>query len=347
MRATIVSIARFEPSSRPIVAAGAGPVYAMIAAAWIVALLGVAARHLTIAVDEFVMAAVIVGMPIGAGLCLRGRGFDRCATIAQGCGLFMAGCVGITLLTFVLGTSGRPLVDPALAAIDRAVIPPLDWRAAMLWLSHRDALMAAANWVYESIGWQPMALIAMLGLAGRHDRVWTFLAAWLVTLFVTCALFTLFPGVGAYAYFGLAAADVPAMRDPTPWHQAALLVELRAGTLHHIGFVDLDGIVTFPSFHAAAAVILAWAAWSMRGIRWPAILLNGAMLVSAVPIGGHYLIDIVAGCVVAAIGISIARRIGEPAYEVVEAYRPPSRLVSAATQLARSIVLPSGSRASR
>ena len=96
----------------------------------------------------------------------------------------------------------------------------------------------------------------------------------------------------------------------------------------------------------AAAVILAWAAWPMRAIRWPAILLNGAMLVSAVPIGGHYLIDIVAGCVVAAIGISIARKIGEPAASA-KTYRPPSRLVSAATQLARSIVLPSGSRASR
>ena len=233
-----------------------------------------------------------------------------------------------------------------LAAIDHVAVPTLDWRAAMLWLSHRRALMGAANWVYESIGWQPVGLIAMLGLSGRTDRVWAFLTAWLVTLSVTCLLFALFPGVGAYAYFGLAAADVPAMRDPTPWHQAALLAELRAGTLHHIGFVDLDGIVTFPSFHAAAAVILAWGAWPVRAIRWPAILLNGAMLLSAVPIGGHYLIDIAAGCVIAVIGISIARKNGEPATETGKAYRPPSRRVSAATQLARSMVLPSGSRAS-
>ncbi|SFO05722.1 phosphatase PAP2 family protein [Sphingomonas sp. OK281] len=347
MRANIVSIARFEPSSRPILAEGAGAAYAAVAIAWIIALLGVAARHLTIAVDEFAMAAVIVGAPIGMGLCLRGRGLDRLGTIAQGCGLFMAGCLGMTLLTFVLGTADRPLVDPVLAAIDRTLVPTLDWPAAMLWLSHRASLMAAANWVYESIGWQPVLLIAILGQSGQEHRVWTFLTAWLVTLFVTCALFALFPGIGAYAYFGMAAADVPAMRDPTPWHQAALLAELRGGTLHHVGFVDLDGIVTFPSFHAAAAVILAWAAWSLRAIRWPAIVLNGAMLVSAVPIGGHYLIDIVAGCVVAALGLAITRRIAEPSSAGRTAYRPPSRRVSAATQLARSIVLPSGSRASR
>ena len=344
MRANIVSIAGFEPLSRSVVGKGAAPVYSAVAIAWTVALIGVSARHLTVAVDEFAMAAVIIGTPIGVGLCLQGRGFDRLATLAQGCGLFMAGCVGITLLTFALGTSERPLVDSALAAIDRVVIPGLDWPAAMLWLSHRYALMAAANWVYESIGWQPMLLIVMLSLSGQQRRVWTFLTAWLGTLFVTCALFVLFPGVGAYAHFGLAAAEVPAMRDPTPWHQAAVLTELRAGTLHHIGFVDLDGIVTFPSFHAAAAVLLAWAASSMRAIRWPAILLNGAMLISAIPIGGHYLIDIAAGCVVAVIGISLAGKADAP---VTAVYRPPSRRVSAATQLARSIVLPSSSRASR
>ncbi len=347
MRANIVSIARFEPSSRPILADGAGAAYAAVAIAWSIALLGVAARHLAIAVDEFAMAIVIIGTPIGLGLCLRGRGFDRLATIAQGWGLFMAGCLGMTLLTFVLGTVDRPLLDPVLAAVDRTLIPNLDWPAAMLWLSHRQTLMVAANWVYESIGWQPVLLITLFSLAGQEHRVWTFLMAWLVTLSITCALFTMFPGVGAYAYFGLAAADVPAMRDPTPWHQATLLAELRTGTLHHIGFVDLDGIVTFPSFHAAAASILAWAAWSLRAIRWPAILLNGAMLLAAVPIGGHYLIDIVVGCGVAALGISIARRIGARSAEKREAYRPPSRRVSAATQLARSIVLPSGSRASR
>jgi len=344
MRATIVSIAGGEPVSRSVVGKGAVPVYAAVAIAWTVALLGVSVRHLTIALDEFAMAAVIIGTLIGVGLCLQGRGFDRLATLAQGGGLFIAGCVGITLLTFALGTSDRPLIDPALAAIDRALIPGLDWPAAMLWLSHRHILMAAANWVYESIGWQPMLLIGMLSFFGQHRRVWTFLMAWLGTLFVTCALFVLFPGVGAYAHFGLAAADVPAMRDPTPWHQATVLSELRAGTLHHIGFVDLDGIVTFPSFHAAAAVLLAWAASSMRAIRWPAILLNGAMLISAVPIGGHYLIDIAAGCVVAVIGISLAGKADAPA---AKSYRPPSRRVSAATQLARSIVLPSGSRASR
>jgi hypothetical protein len=345
MRENIVSIARFEPLSRPILAEGAGATYAAVAIAWIIALLGLATRHLTIAVDEFTIAAVIVGAPIGLGLCLLGRGLDRLGTIAQGWGLFMAGCLGMTLLTFVLGTADRPLVDPVLAAIDRTLVPNLDWPAAMLWLSQRAFPMAAANWVYESIGWQPVLLIAMLGQSGQKHRVWTFLTAWLVTLFFTCTLFALFPGIGAYAYFGVAAADVPAMRDPTPWHQAALLAELRAGTLHHVGFVDLDGIVTFPSFHAAAAVILAWGAWPIRAIRWPAALLNGAMLVSAIPVGGHYVIDIVAGCIVAGIGIRLACRIGEA--DTARCYFPPSRRVSAATQLARSIVLPSGSRASR
>jgi hypothetical protein len=308
-------------------------------------MIGVGLRHLSVAADELVMAGTILCLLIGVGLCLRGRGFDRLATIVETAGVFMAGCVGVTLLSFVLGTSGRPFVDAALAAIDRAMIPNFDWRGTMVWFSHRPTLMTAANTVYESIGWQPLALFAVLGLAGRQRRIWTILLAWNVTLLITCAVFAVFPGVGPYPHFELASAAVPAMRDPTPWHSVTVLTGLRDGTMHHIGFADFDGLVTFPSFHAAAAVILAWGAWSIRAIRWPAALLNGAMLVSAISVGGHYVIDIVAGCIVAGIGIRLACRIGEA--DTARCYFPPSRRVSAATQLARSIVLPSGSRASR
>jgi membrane-associated phospholipid phosphatase len=59
------------------------------------------------------------------------------------------------------------------------------------------------------------------------------------------------------------------------------------------------GIVTFPSFHAAGAVLLACAWWQVPGLRYPGVALNAAMLVSAIPCGGHYLSDLIAGCGIA------------------------------------------------
>jgi membrane-associated phospholipid phosphatase len=56
-----------------------------------------------------------------------------------------------------------------------------------------------------------------------------------------------------------------------------------------------EGIITFPSLHAALAVILILAFWPVPISRWIGGALNGVML-AATPIdGSHYLADILAG----------------------------------------------------
>ena len=68
--------------------------------------------------------------------------------------------------------------------------------------------------------------------------------------------------------------------------------------------------MTFPSFHAASAVLYAWALWPVRWMRPIVVLAFGAML-AATPInGGHYLIDIIAGTAIAVLAIVAARRVG-------------------------------------
>jgi hypothetical protein len=69
------------------------------------------------------------------------------------------------------------------------------------------------------------------------------------------------------------------------------------------------GVLTFPSFHAVSAVLYAWAFWPIRWLRPLALLCNGAMM-AATPVGwGHYLVDLLAGIVVAAAAIYAARLI--------------------------------------
>ena len=80
----------------------------------------------------------------------------------------------------------------------------------------------------------------------------------------------------------------------------------RDGTLTTLGGDSLTGIITFPSFHAAGAVILAWGWRGMRGLAWPGLILNLLMILSALIGGGHYLVDLVAGAAVAAASIRLA-----------------------------------------
>jgi membrane-associated phospholipid phosphatase len=80
--------------------------------------------------------------------------------------------------------------------------------------------------------------------------------------------------------------------------------------LRHLDLFGLGGIVTFPSFHAASAVLYAWALWPVRWMR-PIVVLAFTAMLAATPInGGHYLIDIIAGTAIAILAIAAARRAG-------------------------------------
>ncbi len=68
------------------------------------------------------------------------------------------------------------------------------------------------------------------------------------------------------------------------------------------------GIVTFPSFHAAGAIILGY--YGRHATAGCAIVaIDVAMLVSTVPIGGHYVVDVLAGATIAIVAIAITARV--------------------------------------
>ena len=81
--------------------------------------------------------------------------------------------------------------------------------------------------------------------------------------------------------------------------------------LRHLELLGLGGIVTFPSFHAASAVLFGWALWAVRWLRPLALLINGAMLAATPLNGGHYFIDLIAGVAIAVLAIVAARRVGQ------------------------------------
>jgi hypothetical protein len=84
----------------------------------------------------------------------------------------------------------------------------------------------------------------------------------------------------------------------------------RDGALRHLDHFGLGGIVTFPSFHAASAVLYAWALWPARWMR-PIVVLAFTAMLAATPInGGHYFIDIIAGTAIAVLAIVAARAAG-------------------------------------
>ena len=93
------------------------------------------------------------------------------------------------------------------------------------------------------------------------------------------------------------------IRDST---YLAHLKALRDGSMTTIDVGKLTGLITFPSYHAVMAVLLAYAA---RGtfLSFLALVLNALMLLSVMSEGGHYLTDAIAGVGIAVASILIVR----------------------------------------
>jgi membrane-associated phospholipid phosphatase len=87
-------------------------------------------------------------------------------------------------------------------------------------------------------------------------------------------------------------------------------VALRNGTLRHLELFHLAGVVSFPSFHAASAVLYMWALWPVRGFASLSIAMNTLMIVATPVVGAHYIIDVIGGILLAAGSIMLAKRYG-------------------------------------
>ena len=265
--------------------------------------------------SDFQMAANVVPailqllVLLAAGACLRRLGRGR---IALGIDVFavltgFSACA--TLLSLILASTALPFVDDALARADALLFGRDTWSTILAISRGWPTMMKYLSAAYETLNLQPIILIPALLWVGAGERLRTFTTAWMVSLTITLFVAPLFPAQAAYLHFGIAQSSVPGIASPVAWEHIQYLSALRSGELRTIGMDTLYGIVTFPSFHAAGAIMLGWGFYGCKPMRWPMIGLNIAVFISAIFIGGHYLVDLVAGTIIAITSLGIAARV--------------------------------------
>jgi len=213
----------------------------------------------------------------------------------------------MTPLTYVATTINVPVQDANLLALDRAL--GLDFAAFARYVDDRPLLAIWLGVGYNMIRWQITAVPIVLAAIGRFRRTEEFVFAFGLALVVTTIISGLVPAIGAYQEIGLDPATLKHLDPGGYFQQLHDLPPTRDGTLRHLDLLGLAGIVTFPSFHAASAVLYAWALWPSRLFRPIALVANGAMLVATPVVGGHYFVDVFAGVAVAVLAIIAARRV--------------------------------------
>lgn len=232
---------------------------------------------------------------------------SKIAAAAEGIALFVALSLVGSLATAALVLGSGPYIDPALAAVDRVIMPFVDWRDMALALPKYPQLQSLLGQFYVALNWQAFLFFGVALIIGRQLDMEAFLTALSVGLLICILPFHWLPAVGPYPYFDLGSVDVPGSPVALPWESVGKIEGLRSGAIDTISADAISGLVAIPSFHACSAVIFGWAFWRYRLLRWPMVLINALMFIAAVPIGGHYFIDVIAGAAAGALAILPAR----------------------------------------
>ncbi|EKU76475.1 PAP2 superfamily protein [Sphingobium sp. YR657] len=177
--------------------------------------------------------------------------------------------------------------------------------ASGLYILRRTPSGNAAMAAREGSGQRLGHILLLCGL-GHPALAYRFMTAWGMCLLLTIVMFPFFPAVAAFHHYNVDPAQMPGATAWASWHLEALMEELRSGAKATLDSDALTGIITMPSFHAASAILLIFAFWPFPWLRWPFLLLNMVMFASAVPVGGHYLVDTLGGLMLALIAIGTA-----------------------------------------
>jgi len=208
-------------------------------------------------------------------------------------------------LSYIGASFGLPLHDHWLEAADRAV--GFDWSGLLAWMDAHAAIHPLFRNIYLSL--MPQTLVAVLALAwtGRLATLRVFVLAFVLAALITIAISAVMPAEGVWGLLHLHRANYPDIVPATRELHLPIFLGLRDGSYRLLMASGADGIITFPSLHAALAVILVAALWPLPVLRWIGLALNIVMMVSIPIDGGHYFIDMLAGIAVAVVCLIAAR----------------------------------------
>lgn len=196
---------------------------------------------------------------LASALALRGR-FPRIAASCAGIALSLILLPVAVFFVYLCATPGLPLADHVLAAADHAL--GFDWPAWFRLTTASKTIRLSLTMLY-GWGWtiQLGALPPLLPIFSpcRHAE---FLTINVTALLLISLGSMLMPAAGAPFYFGVV---------PAQFARAALIaghetfLALRENP-HLINIGWPQGVIAFPSYHAAGTVIFAYA---VRGARRP------------------------------------------------------------------------------
>lgn len=281
-------------SEVPIARIAGWMLWSLLATAVLILLIAAASGIvIEIAPGSAIVAALLIVLLVAAHRRYRRRGERRLALALGGLlSISLAGSAG-GVISIVGQAFAFPMIDPWLAAVDGAFgLSSLSTVGVIAQLNGAPEFLGAAY--LSSI---PLVIISVLALAllNRSDRMWELCAAFGFCMLVATITCVPFPAEGAFSFLQFPAELKAALPAGSGVYHLTALADLRESGVVKLDAADLQGLVTFPSFHTAMAFMTA-AAWrDDRWLRWPMLGWNALVVLSTIPIGGHYFVDLAGG----------------------------------------------------
>lgn len=209
------------------------------------------------------------------------------------------------VLSYLLAAKGGGYWDAELQSWDRAL--GLDWPAYLALVNEHPRFGALLRFAYDTLIPQMILLIVALSFVGKLREVRIVTVAAMLAGLITITISGFMPALSNFAYMDVPPELYSNLRPSAAFVHTDHLEGLRSGSMRHLPLAEMQGIITFPSYHAALAAVFAWGFYHARALRWPGMGV-GVLTLLATPIdGGHYFVDVIAGIAVAALSIWLSR----------------------------------------
>jgi membrane-associated phospholipid phosphatase len=200
------------------------------------------------------------------------------------------------MLSYAASAVPLPYRDAEFHAIDRWL--GFEREAYIAYLQRHDELRRILSFAYGTLMHQTVLVLVVAAVARNMGRLQTYVVAFAIAVAATAAVASFVPAANAMIYVDKVLTDLPISPDGV-YNYFPTLEGLRGGTLRTINLGDLEGLISFPSFHTANAILFVWVLWPIRVLRAVLVPLN-LLLVASTPLyGAHYAVDVLGGAAVA------------------------------------------------
>jgi len=224
-------------------------------------------------------------------------------SVAETVGLGIALTGPLVMLTYLAALTNHPLQDHRLMQMDQNL--GIDWMALIATADAHPIFARALTLAYNSFAFQLLLLPALLSISRQAARAYQMVAAHGFICVFASFISIWYPALGTYAALSI---DISQFKNiDASWGLASVdqMMAVRTDPGFVLRLDQASGIITFPSVHAAAAILCAWATWPLKLVRFPLIILNIFMFFSAVVVGGHYVVDLISGIAITGFAIAV------------------------------------------